>query len=115
MSKTALFQTIPFSISTQFSFIWPIARTPLGATTPGEREPESDGNEGVHRFPQSSSIMGAWPLDGLVSYPRHSLVEVLHLCIDAVSVFYRSSRRGYVVFDITTLKHRTTWISFLVL
>ena len=35
----------------QFSSIWPIDRTLLGATTPGQSEPGSDGNEGVLRIP----------------------------------------------------------------
>ena len=47
MSKTVLFQTIQFSISTPFSFIWPIDRTLSGATIPGQSGPGSDDNEGV--------------------------------------------------------------------
>ena len=35
------------------------------------RGPESDGNEGVLRIPQSSSITGASPSDFLMSYPGH--------------------------------------------
>ena len=44
-----------------------------GATTPGQSIPGSDGNEGVLRIPQSSSIAGTSPSDCLVSYPGHSL------------------------------------------
>ena len=44
-----------------------------GATTPGQSGPGSDGNEGVLRIPQSSSIAGTSPSDCLVSYPGHSL------------------------------------------
>ena len=51
MSKTALFQTIQFSISTQFSSIWPIDRTLSRATIPGLSRPGSNGNEGVLRIP----------------------------------------------------------------
>ena len=51
MSKTVLFQTIQFSISTQFSCIRPIDRTPSGVSTPGQSEPGSNGNEGVLRIP----------------------------------------------------------------
>ena len=47
MSKTVLFQTIQFSISTQFSSIWPIDRILSGATTLGQGELGSDGNEVV--------------------------------------------------------------------
>ena len=44
-----------------------------GATTPSQSEPGTDGNEGVFRVPQSSSITGASPSDCLMSYPGHSL------------------------------------------
>ena len=45
-----------------------------GATTPGQSGPRSDGNEGVLRIPQNSSIAGTSPSDCLVSYPGYSLV-----------------------------------------
>ena len=67
--KTVLFQTIQFSISTQFSYIWPTDRILSGATTPGKSGPGSDGDEGILRIPQSSSITGILPLDCFVSYP----------------------------------------------
>ena len=67
MSKIVLFQTIQFSIRTQFSSIWPTDRSLSGATTPGQSEPGSDGNEGVLRTPQSSSIIGTSPSDCLES------------------------------------------------
>ena len=38
MLKSVLFQTIQFSISTQFSSIWPIDRTLSGATIPDQGE-----------------------------------------------------------------------------
>ena len=60
--KTVLLQAIQFSISTQFSSIWPIKSGPL-----------RDGNEWVLRIPQSSSITGTSPSDCLVSYPGHLL------------------------------------------
>ena len=65
--KTVLFWTIQFHISTQFSSIWPIDQTLLGATTLGQNRPWSDGNEGVLHIPQSSSITEASPSDCLVS------------------------------------------------
>ena len=58
MSKIVLFQTIQFSISTQFSSIWPKDRTLSSATTLGQSGPRSDGNEGVLCISQSSSITG---------------------------------------------------------
>ena len=52
-------KTVQFSISTEFSSIWPIDKTLLGATTSGHSQPESDGNEGLLFIPQSSSITEA--------------------------------------------------------
>ena len=54
---------IQFSISTNFSSIWPIHRTISGAFTPGQNGPCSNGNEEVLRISQSSSIAGASPWD----------------------------------------------------
>ena len=65
--KSVIFHTIHFSISMHFSSIWPIDRTPSGNTTPGKSGPGSDGNEGVLRIPQSSSITGTSPSDCLVA------------------------------------------------
>ena len=73
--EIVLFQTIQFSVSTQFSSIYPIDRTLSGANTPDQSGPGSDVNEGVLRFPQSFNIIGALASDCLVSYPRHSLGE----------------------------------------
>ena len=73
MSKTVLFQTIQFSINTEFSSIWPIDRTLSGATIPGQSGPGSNGNEGVLRILQSSSITGISQSDCLVSYTGHWL------------------------------------------
>ena len=64
MSKTVLFQAIKFSTSTQFSSIWPIDKTLSGATTPGQNWPGSNGNKGVLRIPQSSSITTTSPFGG---------------------------------------------------
>ena len=65
------------------SSIWPIGRTLLDATTPGQNGPGSDGNEGLLRIPQSSHITGASPSDSLMSYPGHSLrvLTCLQRCI----------------------------------
>ena len=48
--KTVLFQAIQFSLSTQFSSIWPINKALSGATTPGQSGHGSDGNKGVDFF-----------------------------------------------------------------
>ena len=63
MSKTVLFQTIQFSIITLFTSIWPIDRTLSDATSPGQSEPGSNGNEGLIRISQSSSITEVSPWD----------------------------------------------------
>ena len=92
MSKTALFQEIQFSIRTKFSSIWLINRTLSDATTPNQSGPGSEGNEGVLRIPQNSSITGTSSLDFFVQYPGHSLGVVLPLCRGAVVVFYSLKR-----------------------
>ena len=53
--KTLLFQAIQITICTQISSIWPIDRTLLGAISPGQRGPGSDGNKRV-LFEDSSKI-----------------------------------------------------------
>ena len=75
MSKQ--FQTIQFSIRTQFSSIWPIDRTLSGPTTLGKSGPRNDVNEGVLRIPQSSTITGASLSVCLMSYREHSLGDVV--------------------------------------
>ena len=74
MSKSFLFQTIRFNISTQFISFWPIDRALSGATTPGQSRLGRVGNEGLLSILQRSSITGTSPLDFLVSDPGHSLV-----------------------------------------
>ena len=91
--KTVLLQAIQFNISTQFSSIWPIDRIISGVTSLGQREPESDGYEGVLHIPQSSSNTGTSPSDCLVSYPEHSL-GVFFLCRGAVGIFYSPNQVG---------------------
>ena len=66
-------QAIQFNISSQFSSIWPLDRTLSGATNTTESDPESDGNEWVLCFPQSSNITKDSASDCLISYPRHPL------------------------------------------
>ena len=75
MSKTVLFQTIQFTISTEFSSVWPKDRTLSSAVTLCLSRPVSNGNKRIPFIPQSSSITGASPSDCLVSYPGQSLRE----------------------------------------
>ena len=92
MSKTVLFQTIQFSISTQFSSIRHIDRNLSGATTPSQSGPGSDGNKGVLRIPQIYCITGASPSDCLVSWQRTLDIGVLPFCRNAVSELCSLSR-----------------------
>ena len=70
-----LFQAIQFSISSQFSSIYPIEKTLSGASTPDQSRPGSDSNEGVLHVPQSPCITGTSPSDCFVSYPGDLLGE----------------------------------------
>ena len=71
MSKTVPFQTIQFSLSMQFSSIQPIDRALSGATILWQREPGSNGNEGVLSISQSPNITGTSPSNFFMSYPGH--------------------------------------------
>ena len=55
--KTVLLQSIQFSICTQFSSIWSIDRTQLGANTPSKSGPEKDGIEGVLHIPKGPALL----------------------------------------------------------
>ena len=83
MSKTVLFQTIQFSISTLFSSIWSIDWTLSGATTPGQSGSGSDGNEGVVRIPQISSIIETSPSNFLVSWGTKILPSIWLTLVNA--------------------------------
>ena len=51
----------------QFNSIEPIDKALSGATTPGQRGPGSDSNEGVLRIPQTFSNTGTSPSDSVIS------------------------------------------------
>ena len=71
-------------------------RTLSGTTTPGRSGSGSNGNKGIFRIPQNSSITGASPSNCFVPYPGYWLVGVLPLCRYAANVFYSTSRLGQV-------------------
>ena len=96
MSKTVLFQAIQFSRSTQFSFIWSIDSTLLGATTLGQNGPGSNGSKGVLHIPQSSSITEASLLDPLESCQGHSLEESYPST--EMQLVYSTAPVGWVIF-----------------
>ena len=101
--QTVLFQTVQFNMSTQYSSVSPIDRTLSDATIPGQSRPGSDGNEGVLRISQSSSITGTSPSDCLVSYIRTLVGGVLTFSRDAVGVFYNPSRLSNILFGLVGL------------
>ena len=98
---------IEFSISSQFSSIWLIDRTLLGATTLGQNGPGSGGNEGLLHIPQRSSITGGWPSNCLVSYIQVTRSGVLTLCRDAACVFILQPQPTGPIRTIKTKKKKT--------
>ena len=71
--------------------MWPIYRTLLGATTPGQSGPGNDVNERLLHIPESSSITGALQSDCLMFY-QDTCWRSLTLGRDAVGVFYSPNR-----------------------
>ena len=55
--QTVLFQTIQFSISTQFCSIWPIDRTLLSSTTLGRVDLGSMAKKGYSAFPKAPALL----------------------------------------------------------
>ena len=107
--KTVLFQTIQFSISTQFkcqktapfptnqssisiqfSSSWSIDRTLSGANSPGQSGPGSDSNEGILWILQSSSITGTDPSDCFKGFRTIVSRTILGM---GLTPLQRSSRR----------------------
>ena len=66
------------------SSFWVLYRNLSSATTSGQSEPGSDGDEGVLRIFQSSSITEASPSDCLMSYPGYSLGGESYLYAESV-------------------------------
>ena len=71
MPKAVQIQTIQFSISTQFSSIWPIGRILSGATISDQSGFGSHHDKGALCIPQTSSITNTSLSDCFVSYLRH--------------------------------------------
>ena len=65
----------------------------------GQSEPGNDGNEGILRIPQSSSITGTSPSDCFVSFPGHSFSGVLPFWRSAVNVFYSPSQLSKFILE----------------
>ena len=98
--QTVLFLTIQFSISYLFTHslntkqLYLTHRCYKVLPFLGQSEPGSDGNEGILRIPQSSSITGTSPWDCLVSYQNTRWEGSYPLCREAVDVFYSPSKQG---------------------
>ena len=78
------------------------------ATSPGNSGPGSDGNEGVLRIPQSSSITGTWPTDCLMSYPEYLLVETSYPSAEKQLVY---STAKYTELNVKTVLFQTIQFS----
>ena len=96
---------IQFNIIKQFSSVWPIDTTLSGATTLGQSGPGSDGNEGISRIPQSSSITGTSLSDCLVWNPGHSLEVGSYPSAEKQSVYYTA--------PVNWASHELTYILLL--
>ena len=81
--------------------ILPIDGTTSGATTPNQSGHGSDGNEGVLRILQSSSITGVSLSDWVVSYPGRSLGGGLTLLLRCSSCTLRPQQTGPVTLPIS--------------
>ena len=107
--KTVLFQTIQFSISTQFSSTWPIDGTLSGGATQVQSRPGSNGLwRGIPHFPK---LQHHWCLTiRLFRVISWTLIGgVLLLCRKAIGVFYRPSRLGKES-QVTVLVSNTLYI-----
>ena len=94
--QIVLFQTVQFSISTQFSSILPLHRTLSGTTTPGLSGPGSNNNiGGTSHSPKS--------------YPRYSLGESylsakMQSVYSAVPADWARCKDSSFVHESTTIK-----------
>ena len=99
--------TPPMVALTEFFFHWTLS----GATTLGQRRPESKGNEGVHRIPQSSNITEASTSDLFSVINRTLIGGILSLCRDAVGVFCSPKPTRPSVICLHTVKCKNGSIS----
>ena len=67
MSKTDIFQTIQFSVSTLLSSIWPLDKSLQALPLRARVDLRAMAINDIFRIPQSSSITGVLPSDCLVS------------------------------------------------
>ena len=77
---------------------WPVHRTLIGSTIPGQSIPRSNVIAGVINIPQSSST-GASFSGVLVSYPGHSFVGVSYINTEVQSAFSTALAKWASKFD----------------
>ena len=129
MSKTVPFQTIQFSISTQFKCKNSLSKTLIfqaiqfsqtvliqaiqffismqfssSTTIPVQSRPGSNGHEGVLCIPRSSRITRNSPSDCLVSYLGHSLQLV-----------YTTAPADWATYEVHRISFQTFFVSALIL
>ena len=96
--QKVLFQTIQFSISTQFNSIWSKDRTLSDVTTPDQSGPGSYGNKRISASPKALALLE--PHHQIVKYPiQDTHWGVLLHCGEAVGVFYSPNRLGKGIGD----------------
>ena len=93
--KTVLFQTIQFSITTRFSSIKPIDRTLSGVTTSDQSEPGSDCNKVVLRIPLNLQHYWSFTIRLFSVISRTLVGVILSLGRDEVGVLCCPSQLGH--------------------
>ena len=95
--------------------IWPIDRALSDATTPGQSGLRSNSNEGVLHIIKISKAGGS-PLDGLISYWRHSVALKGLTPLQRCSRYIQQPQRtGLLLYQILKYQYKNIWRSSIVL
>ena len=86
--------------------VWPIDKTQSGATTLRQSRPGSDGNGGVLRIPQSSSITAASLSDCLITYIDTRWRVFFYSSAEMQSVYFIATADWAKLLFITTFDYR---------
>ena len=108
MPKIVLFQTIQFSISTQYSSIWLIGRTLLSATTMGQTWEQWQWKGTLHSPKHQHYWSPTIRFFSVIS--RTFVVGVLLFCRDAVGVFCSPSWLSQFVIGKCVCTYINTYI-----